>query len=625
MHIKKNLMKLNILLWSFSFAMLAGSGLATADAPLKNLKEAVQQAVLTNPDVLSRWHAYQAASNERDVAEGGYKPRVDVSAGGGLERRNDPILKKNFDRLSSSITLTQMLYDGFGTRNEVLRLDHARMVRLFELQDASETTALDTAKAYIDVMRYRRLVALAEDNYVSHRGFFDQIQIKAQAGVGRKVDLEQAAGRLALAESNLLTETSNLHDVSARYQRLVGDVPTENLLDPDTLKNGVPSDPNQALAIAHNQNPAIRATIENAKAANAALAGRDAAFKPRVDFRMRHDQGQDLNGFDGSHRDSVAEVVMTWNLYNGGSDTARVRQFNNQLDVARDTRDKACRDVRQTLEIAYNDVRKLTEQLNYLDQHQLSIEKARDAYRKQFDIGQRTLLDLLDTENELFEAKRAYANAENDLVLAYVRTHGAIGDLLPTLGVTRVAEAEAAVPTDWSADNDTAASCPSDSPRLYVADKEALNKRAKELVALQTTVNNDANRNAMKTSDPAPSNDVQKEMLVLESALKSWADAWRSQNFEVYESFYSVNFLPADGVSRDVWRKKRNKFIVGNQDIQLEIMEVKTSIDHSAHATMFFKQAYRSKQYHDVVLKTLEWEKVSGHWKIVKELSSPVN
>ena len=159
---------------------------------------------------------------------------------------------------------------------------------------------------------------------------------------------------------------------------------------------------------------------------------------PRLDLRLREDRGRDLNGLNGLTDNTVAEVVATWNLFNGFSDVNRRRQFSEQLNVARDLRDKTCRDLRQTLAIAYNDTRKLSEQIGYLDQHQLSIEKARDAYRKQFDIGQRTLLDVLDTENELFQARRAYANAEVDLQLAYARAQAGVGRLLQMLGVSRL-------------------------------------------------------------------------------------------------------------------------------------------------------------------------------------------
>jgi adhesin transport system outer membrane protein len=205
----------------------------SATAQVQSLKEAAQKAVLGNPEVQQRWHAYKASDSERDVASGNYLPHLDLSASRGRESRDTPTINADYTLNSRTLTLTQMLYDGFATASEVSRLDHARRVRMFELYDASETAALEATRAFMDVQRYRKLVELAEENYVRHRAMFEQIQLKVQAGVGRRVDLEQAVGRLALAESNLLTETSNLHDVSARFQRVVGEAPAKVLEEAD--------------------------------------------------------------------------------------------------------------------------------------------------------------------------------------------------------------------------------------------------------------------------------------------------------------------------------------------------------------------------------------------------------
>ncbi len=96
------------------------------------LKSVAQKAVLGSPEVLQKWHAYQAADNEKDVASGGYFPRVDLTSGIGREQRDDPNLVRDYTRRSTTLSLTQMLYDGFATSNEISRLDHARQVRLFE-------------------------------------------------------------------------------------------------------------------------------------------------------------------------------------------------------------------------------------------------------------------------------------------------------------------------------------------------------------------------------------------------------------------------------------------------------------------------------------------------------------
>ncbi len=598
--------------------MALGIGLASVCstsvlAQQDTLKSAAQKAVLSSPEVLQRWHAYQAADNEKDVAFGGYLPRADLAAGIGREYRDDPIMVKDYTRRSTTLSLTQMLYDGFATRNEVKRLDHARQVRFFELLDISETVALEAARAYVDVLRFRKLVSLAEDNYVRHRAVFDQIQKKAQAGVARRVDLEQASGRLALAEANLLTETSNLHDVSARFQRLVGAAPAKELAGVPPLGRGLPGDAAKTLQAALNRNPAIQGAIENVRAADSAVDVRKAAYQPRFDLRLKNERGSDLNGYIGSTDNRTAEVVMTWNLFNGLSDRARARQFADQANVAKDIRDKTCRDVRQTAAIAHNDTRKLIEQLTYLDQHQLATEKARDAYRKQFDIGQRTLLDLLDTENELFQAKRAYANADHDLLIAQARSQASLGNLLQALDLARVARDEVPNPADWRAEGDAAEHCPPEGPMVFAPDKEALNARAAEFLR-ESAPPVDATGAARSTAADAG---TERELGL---SLKGWAQAWMTRDIDRYLGFYAPTFQPAQGRSLARWEADRRRIIGSARIVKLDISGIKVTMQDPDNATTTFVQAYQSPMFRDVVTKGLNWRKVGGKWLIEREV-----
>jgi len=128
------------------------------------------------------------------------------------------------------------------------------------------------------------------------------------------------------------------------------------------------------------------------------------------------------------------------------------------------------------LAIAYNDVSKLQEQLRFLEQHRLSIEKARGAYQKQFEIGQRSLLDLLDTENEVFQAGRSHVNAVHDLFIAYVRTLAGMGKLVTSLGLTRLETAD--LPELLGVSADAPESCPPDAPLAINIKKAELDARA---------------------------------------------------------------------------------------------------------------------------------------------------
>lgn len=460
-----------------SIAVLAVLPAIAAAATPEVLRDAARKAVVTNPEVQARWHAFQAAAAEQDAARGGYLPQVDLSAGVGRESQKRPSTSTDyFTHGNTTLSLNQMVYDGFFTRSEVSRLGYARLARYYEIVDASESAALEAVRAYSDVLRYRDLVTLAKQNYVEHKQVSDQIGERAGAGVGRRVDLEQATGRLALAESNLLTEVSNLYDVSSRYQRIVGELPGERMPAPgDTLSStGVPPTVGGALREAFVSSPALNAAVENVRAGQAAIDARRAAYQPRVDLRARQALDHNLDGLDGRSRDGVVELVMTYNLFRGGSDSARVRQAAESHNQAKDLREKACRDLRQTLSIAYNDVHRLEEQLRYLDQHQLSIEKAREAYRRQFDIGQRTLLDLLDTENEYFQARRAYTNARYDRLTAEARTLAGMGHLMRTLDVAREDLPSAADAGQDRSGIDPADLCPADAPSPLQIDKAAL-------------------------------------------------------------------------------------------------------------------------------------------------------
>lgn len=454
--------------------------------PVDAMRAAAQKAITTSPDVTARLNQLRASVDAMDIARAGWRPQVNLEANAGVERnriddRRPETLRQ--DRNGLALSLNQLLWDGGALQHELGRLGHDKLARYFELIDATEQTALEAARAYQDVLRFRRLVELAEDSYVQHRYALQQIQARFKAGVGRGVDHEQALARVALAESNLTTEVSNLHDVTARYARIVGEVPPAQLPPAPTMAGAVPASPGEAMAAALRGNASINAAIENLRAARELASERRGVLQPRVEARVRGGGGHNFDGTAGQREDGTAQIVLNWTLYDGGANQARIRQQQRLVDQAADLRDKACRDVRQAASIAYNDTRKLQEQLAALDRNVLAIEKARDAYRQQFEIGQRSLLDLLNAENELYTARRAYANAQYDLEIARLRTLAAMQQLTTQLGLARldvgpdVAEAQG-----WDAGADVPQRCPVLVTEVSTTPRSELDARAQNLM-----------------------------------------------------------------------------------------------------------------------------------------------
>lgn len=599
---------------SLSLAILSVAAHAQSTQPT-GLAAAVQQAINNNPDVTARLNALRAAANEVDVARGQYLPSVDLSASVG--RDSDRITSRtpasqSLSRTGLALSASQILWDGMATSKEVSRLGHARLTRYFEFLGATEETALEAARAYLDVERYRKLVALAEDNYVQHKYAFDQLQTKFKAGVGRGVDAEQANARLALAESNLTTEQANLHDVSARYLRIVGDLPAassaavSNQLSQGILPANIDTI-NQALA----KHPSISAAIENLRAAQAQAQGAESRYQPTVEARVRTGVGKNFDGVQDQKRDSSAEILLNWNLFNGGSDKARVRQYADLLNQAADQRDRACRDVRQTVAIAHNDIRKLQDQLVALDRNVLAIEKARDAYRQQFDIGQRSLLDLLNAENELYTAKRSYANAETDLQLAYARTQAAKYSLTSTLGLSREADGTQELVQDWQAADDAAQRCPVTAIDVKATSLGELDARARKLAVPALT----AAPVVAAPSAPAPV--ASPAVATVQQRLRDWADAWMAKDVDGYLSFYAKDFAPSRSTSAK-WIAERRRLVSKTGTIELTLDDIQTQAQGDAVVTRF-QQKYNSSNYKDNSVKVLTWKQIDGKWVIVKE------
>ncbi len=455
----------------------------TGPAAAFRLEEAAGKAVQTNPDVMAKWHEFKAAIEEGNVSRGRYLPTLDVIYNTGHERRDSPLYAapagtRDYNFNASKVSLKQNLFEGFATRNDTRRLEHAALVRLYEMQDAAESTAFEAARAYIDVRRYRQLVTLAEDNYATHRLLHEKISERARAGVGRKVDLETAAGRLALAESNLLTETSNLHDVSARYQRIVGSPPPAELEAPPPalLVTDFPKDRGAAVSRSFDRSPQLKGAFQNILSAMRNVEVQKSGYYPRVDAYAEQAHENNTSGYQGITNATTVGITVSWNLFRGHQDISRQRKAIEEKDTAKDVRERVCREVRQNSSMAFNDHARLTEQLQYLDQHQLSTDKAREAFRRQFDIGQRTLLDVLDTENEYYTARRNYLNGEYDLQTADAKYQAVSGDLLKVLGVKHF-EMDPPRP-ETTPEEDMATTCPAEPIVLQLSDKEAIFKRA---------------------------------------------------------------------------------------------------------------------------------------------------
>ena len=591
---------------------------AAAQSSPSTLKDAVERGILQNPEVKLRFHNLEAAKAERRGAEGAWLPRVDLEVAGGRYETLTPTLGStvNYPDNRASLQLRQTLFDGFATLHEVRRLSYAQQAAYFDLLSVSNQTAQEVARAYLDVLRYRELVQLAADNFTNHLEVHDRLSQKVAAGVGRKVDLEQASGRKALAESNWLTEVSNLHDVTVRYQRLVGVLPPATLAAVDPMTEYVKPAAGYA-AEAVRTNPDFLSAVATLRSYRSDSQARKAAYYPTLELRARQGVETNQSGVYGSYRDSALEVVLNVNLYRGGSDRARIDQYVAKLGSAYDLRDKACRDIWQTGEIAFNDSQRLSAQITLLSQHELSTSKALQAYQQQFDIGQRSLLDLLDTENELYQARRALSNAEYDLKLAAVRVLANSGTLLDSLKLRSLAP-DAPNASGNAQDEDAMMQCDSQIPVTPALDRTFTPRPVNTPVAAATSAAA-ATPIPAPIQTPTPSSNTDAACAQLPRVVDTWRSAWNRKDVPGYLAAYSKQFTLPKGMDRDQWEAMRKGRIGKQGDITISIAKLTTLRCDAKTAEVSFSQEYASPDFKDTVSKNLSFEMIQGTWKITRE------
>ncbi|HET9843121.1 MAG TPA: TolC family outer membrane protein, partial [Gammaproteobacteria bacterium] len=414
----------------------------SSQALAHTVQEAVAHALKTGPDILISANSREAIEEELREAFAGYLPTIDLNAGWGREKSENSSTRipgqtdgsRTLWRTEFGINARQMLFDGFAVKNDVEgNMARVRAASWRVNNDASEI-ALDVITAFLEINLEKELVHLARQNLNAHQGTFGQIERRSESGIGRRADLDQATGRLAFARTNLLAEQANLRDAETRFLRLVG-IPPIELVQPESPTVGFPETLRSAIALGVNYHPELRAAVTDVSVARAAHRAAKAPFYPRLDFELGFNRNHNIDGVTGDNDDFFGMLRLRWNLFRGGADLARTKATAWQIEEAKEVRNRAHRQVEESVRLAWSTYVTASSQIHYFRQHVESSLSTRDAYEKQFNIGQRTLLDLLDSENELFTARTAYANGKHLEILGKFRVLQATGCLLDYLGV----------------------------------------------------------------------------------------------------------------------------------------------------------------------------------------------
>ena len=402
------------------------------------LNDLVADTIQAHPEILEQVHVFRQADRDRDIADSGWRPSVDLQASTGRYETESPFTQNVLREYNSSraeLAVTQNLFNGFDTTYQQEQTEARLRSALYEIFDTADNIALDAVQAYVDVLRQQELVRLADANVSNHERILSQIRERSESGVGRRSELQQTEGRVARAHASLIAQQNNLQDAESRLHEILGRYVVVSKMQ----KPQLPEHPGQTLDdlidIALEKHPAIRVASFNVKAAVADSSRARSNNYPKLDLQLAKEVGNDISGLDGTLDELRLVLNLSYNLYRGGADRATERKRISAVHQNQEFARKVQRQVINTLRLAWAADQSLTSQMEFLLDH---IEKSRqtvESYGEEFFIGQRDLIDLLNAENELNTAQNQHANAYFDAMAARYRILEGIGILFPALNL----------------------------------------------------------------------------------------------------------------------------------------------------------------------------------------------
>jgi adhesin transport system outer membrane protein len=419
------------------YCLFAGSLFVSLPLNALTLQGVIKDTLQNNPDIQVARQEMLAREHEVRGAKAGYLPTLDAELGVGREWTRSPATANagvTLTRQEQALRLRQSIYDGNTTGSEVSRQKARYKSALFSAIDTQENVALKASQAYIDVLRHAELLMLLKQSLEEHQAIFDQVSLRSGAGVGSQADVDQISVRLSLATSNYIAGRNNFLDALAQFQGQVGYVPNATQMEVPVIVE-LPSTLEQSLDTALVEHPVLKASLADIEAAEAQYAASKSSRHPKLTLEGDRTWNEDIDGVPGENEDWVIALRLRYNLYNGGRDSARRQQTAELLTQAKDIHRNAQWETEEGMRLSWYAYEATSQQLIHLSKHVVSVEATKKAYVKQFNIGRRTLLDLLNTESELIKAKETYANAKYDQIYSQTRVLNSSGQLTRVLGI----------------------------------------------------------------------------------------------------------------------------------------------------------------------------------------------
>ena len=401
------------------------------------MMNSVDAAIAYNPELKARQESRQVSQHAVRRAQAGHLPKVNLYGGAGLSRLSDSTTRSfDEDRSFRSVAdagmrLTQPLFHGFGTTYDIQAREAELEASDKNLEDRGSSIIFDAIVAHTEVIRRRDLVALAQHNVNEHASILSTVNKRYKTSIATVGELNQIRARHARAKATLYSYETALAAAAASYQRVTGKIPGALAASPAPTRVFASITDICNAAIEHH--PRLQAALAELRAAQNEKGHAKSRFYPQFDLAVGP-SWTDRNS-DASLKVSelVAEVRVNWELYSGGADTATVNMASARIRQARHNLNSLMNAISEDIESTHARYLSAAKEAEQYLASRRSSRLARNDYYAQFLSAQRSLLDVLDAENDYFYAASQEVLSRSDQIIASYRLLALAGMLLPEL------------------------------------------------------------------------------------------------------------------------------------------------------------------------------------------------
>jgi TolC family type I secretion outer membrane protein len=414
------------------FALLAAG--VTAEA--EDLNGALGQAYLGNPTLDAARAQLRSTDEGVPQALSGWRPTVagQVNAGaewshdGSKAGPNNLIFDRNrqFYPRTYSLTLTQPLFNGFGTVSGTKAAENRVKAGRAQLLDTEQQVLFAAVQAYVSVVTNQSILELNRNNVKVLQAQLQATQDRFAAGEVTKTDVSQAQASLQGAIASQTAAEGDLTASMAVYRQVVGQEPVQ--LSMPSVAPNLPQKQEDAVAMSQEAPIVISAQFVEA-ATKDDIDTQFSELLPSVSLQGSVSRADE----QASDRDSTTEGtilgVLTVPLYQAGAPDSRVRQAKQLYQQARRQLDEARRAAAQQAVTAWQALETAQAQITSFEEQVRANTVALEGVRQEQTVGARTVLDVLDAEQALLNSKVNLVNAQSNLVIARYQVLQAVGQL----------------------------------------------------------------------------------------------------------------------------------------------------------------------------------------------------